>query len=393
MKRQIKKILLSIFGIGVASVAVLSGNQEMRYLHSYETLAFETSDGDLALDEYLVITENTLLPLKVVQSSKIPRYTESVLYLIREVSKDKGAWIVTNELVKIANKKEVKFRCEACIYFSEFIDSNGEVYRKQISESDYNGMRYIKNFDHPRETEFVLGKKVRAAPAFDAQVTGTNTVAATSYTLAMTLGSISNPALVISSTKNALANTVTATYNSVSMTEERKLSSDVGNDREIVTFSLANPTTGSSQNIVTSFSGSTWAGIMAFSYAGVNQAAPVGAKKTHHEGSCSTTDGISTTITSSSTDSTLVDAVIVLAGSITLTEQGSLIKRAALTSCNNCGAGAIGELDAPTIQLYTLAWKPNSSEQCFHTILELQASAAAAGGGDTGNNIMIISKK
>lgn len=390
-KMKLKKLILSILGIGMASAAGLSGFEEMRYLQSYETLAFETADGDLGLNEYVIIRNNTLLPLKVVKTSRIPAYTENTLYLIREVPKDKGSWKVTNDTAKIVGKKEVKFRCEACIYFSEFIDRNGEKYRKQIAKPDYDGMRYIKGFRHPKETEFVLGKQVRAAPTFDATVNNHANAAATSYTLPMTLGSISNPALVVTVRKNALGNTVdSVTYNAVTMTRERKASSGGGADREIESFVLINPTTGSAQNIVASYSASTWSGISASSYSGSNQTTLIGAENSAGAVDCTAASGVTTTLTSSSTDSTIVSTVQgIRDGSGVFTEQGSLVERGA-TICANCGEGSIGDMAAATIQAYSVQWKPDSDTNCQHIILEIQGSPVAAA-AEGFNSVMIIS--
>ena len=134
MFKRFKKWFKWIF-LGGATLAVL-GNvpiipEDMKWVVSYETVAFDTADGDLGIDEYAIAGENE--------------------WFIREVSKDEGQFVSTTSAEAIRGKNEVRTTCEKCAYYDEFWDGE-KVIRIFSERNKYNGLRYEKNYAQPTYT-------------------------------------------------------------------------------------------------------------------------------------------------------------------------------------------------------------------------------------------------
>jgi hypothetical protein len=159
--KWLKRILLALTGTGIALAAPVVP-QEMRWLQSYETVAFETSDGDLALNEYAVKDEDE--------------------WYVRTSPKSRAGFHATTSADAIAGKKEVFIRCERCAYYSEFVSGKGEIVRVPF-EGNYDDLRHVKDAPQPRRLELVnalAAQQGAAAIAFDAVSGTSNTTAVTS---------------------------------------------------------------------------------------------------------------------------------------------------------------------------------------------------------------------
>src|SRR3990167_767617 len=114
----IKKI-----GIFLGGTAIVLGApvipQEMKWVHSYETVMFDTIDGDLDENEFAKAGENE--------------------WYVRKLSKTAGNFETTNDLDDLIDKKEVSVNCEKCAYYAEFSDS-GSIKRVVMEKSDYDGL-------------------------------------------------------------------------------------------------------------------------------------------------------------------------------------------------------------------------------------------------------------
>src|SRR3990167_10415071 len=102
-----QKIAIGTIAVGTALSAPIIP-VEMIWLVSYETIAFETSDGDLGLDEYAIADNGT--------------------WYIREIPENEGQFTSTTtqpvgkKLVHIRAQKSIDNpNCAGCAYYSEFV--------------------------------------------------------------------------------------------------------------------------------------------------------------------------------------------------------------------------------------------------------------------------------
>ncbi len=140
-KRAWRKLLVGLFGIGVALGAPLVP-VDMEWIISYETVAFATPDGDIAMDEYAVHGDR---------------------FLIREVPKDQGSFTATTSREAIVGKTKVQIRaqkspdnpdCTGCAYYAEFVGRDGGVVREAVGPQDYRALDR-KGAGQPKKTELV----------------------------------------------------------------------------------------------------------------------------------------------------------------------------------------------------------------------------------------------
>ena len=187
-KKLFLKIFLGATGVTIALAAPIVP-EDMKWVVSYETIAFDTTNGDLAEGEFAE--------------------TEGGWY-IREIPQNKGQFTFSIDQSKIEGKKEVAVRCEKCAYYSVFVDSQGEKVRVAYTKGEYDGLRYIKNSPQPRKSRLlsVLGaSKAHAAIALD----GTSNGSASDTT---TVSSLSWSHVVTSAT-NGLISVATAAKDSI----------------------------------------------------------------------------------------------------------------------------------------------------------------------------------
>src|SRR3990167_2839748 len=105
---------------------------EMKWVNSYETVAFETSDGDLGMNEYAIAREGE--------------------WYIREVPKNERQFVSTTSPSAIVGKQEV-FVTNGNAYYSRFENKNGDVLRYSMSKTEYDGLRYIPEYPQPKKRE------------------------------------------------------------------------------------------------------------------------------------------------------------------------------------------------------------------------------------------------
>src|SRR3990167_6599106 len=158
IKEKLKMILFLIFGGGIVLAAPIVP-QDMKWVHSYETIAFETVDGDLGMDEWANAGNGE--------------------FYIREVPKDEGQFVAATSSEALLGKTEVKIfarkdennsDCNGCAYYSEFLTRSGRIVRVPC-EGRYNDLKKVRNAPQPKRIERVSvlsADESKAAIAFDA---------------------------------------------------------------------------------------------------------------------------------------------------------------------------------------------------------------------------------
>lgn len=139
-----QKVALGAVAAGAAAVSPIIP-QEMKWVVSYETVAFQTIDGDLDFDQYAIGNDEGE-------------------YYIREVPKDVGQFTSTTspdaikgkQLVEIAGQRTgFEDYCGSCAYYSEFLDKKGNTIRVREEKESYDSLKFIKNYPQPKKSELV----------------------------------------------------------------------------------------------------------------------------------------------------------------------------------------------------------------------------------------------
>lgn len=247
-------------GIGLTLAATVPVNPvPMQWLVSYETIAFNTPNGDLALDEYAVAGDGEWYVRESVHKNFVVTTTEP-----------KGKTLVT-------------LRCEKCAYYSIFRTHDGMLLRVPLAAKTYTDLALVKNAQRPNRTELLpllSPAMADAAIAFD----GGSEASASDVTL---VSSISWSHTVTSNT-NGLISVATAatdgtdadrpvsgvTYNADALTVVRE-DDDALNNITTGIWRLVTPDTGTNTATIT-FTG-TCNVVMgaAVSLTGVDQVTPV----------------------------------------------------------------------------------------------------------------------
>lgn len=120
------------FALGVSEVPIVP--TPMEWAVSYETLAFETADGDLDIDQYAFdpATGN---------------------YYIRLIPKEEGNFAFYNFITPLDKphplteediliRKKVEIRCEKCASYSEFVSRDGKRHRVAYDHTDFKLKKY-----------------------------------------------------------------------------------------------------------------------------------------------------------------------------------------------------------------------------------------------------------
>lgn len=142
-------VLYLIFGGGIALGAPLVP-QETTWIRSYETVKFDTADGDLGTDEFAIAGDGE--------------------WYIRTISKSEGQFTTTFDEKDIDGKTEVQVTCEKCAYYDEFT-LKGTRYREPANTEAYKSLETKKDQPIPSKTVLVpilSPELVGAVPAFDA---------------------------------------------------------------------------------------------------------------------------------------------------------------------------------------------------------------------------------
>ncbi len=196
-----KTIIAGSLGLGIILGAPIVP-VELQWYGSYETVAFNTADGDLGIDEYAINGDG---------------------WYVRTVAKESGNFESTNDPKLIEGKVEVSIVCEKCAYYDEFID-NGIVKRVQTQKAEYEKLIFIKDQPQPKRIELksiVDGVVANAAIAFDAAANSTFKSAVSSYTYSHTTAGSERLLYVAVGSRDATGGTVdvtNVTYNSIALT-------------------------------------------------------------------------------------------------------------------------------------------------------------------------------
>lgn len=149
-----KKIGMALAGTALALNAPVVP-EDMKWVSSYETVQFETADGDLGMDEYAVSgTEDG-----------------ETSWYVRHRPKSEDNFQGTTDPKDIEGKSLVGVRCERCAFYSEFRDARGDTRRVPIVAEAFR--RVHKRKDAPQPAMKTLVSPVsagiaNAAIAFDA---------------------------------------------------------------------------------------------------------------------------------------------------------------------------------------------------------------------------------
>lgn len=297
--QRFKKWIISIFGVSVALAAPFV-QQDMKWIISYETIAFETADGDLAMNEWADAGNGE--------------------FYIREVPKDEGNFISTTSPNALLGKTEVQIRakkssenpdCAGCAYYSEFTGSDGKVIRVPY-EGRYNDLKEIGNALQPKKTEWVSvleGINAEAGIAFQTDTDTVCTVCSSASFSFTTSGSDRGLVVIgtFSDTTDADRDITASTYNSVSLTQGAR-GNDDANDITTEIWYLGNPDTGANTLSIT-LAGAVSGGYFNTSqYTGVLTTAMQDANNSATQANATS---ISYTITTVSDNTTIVDGATI----------------------------------------------------------------------------------
>lgn len=265
--------------------------QEMQWRVSYETVEFDTPDGELDFDQYAVADDG--------------------VYYIRTVPKNVGQVRATTSLEAIEGKELVAIRCERCAYYDEFLDPTGGRHRFKSTAADFDALRSVPDHPQPSKSRLVpvlAARTADAAIAYDADTQANDVDANTSTSFSHSVTG-SNPFLIVGcaiSDPTAGDRDISAvTYNSRSATSTQRYD-DTSNTKAVEIFHLAAPSTGSNTVSITyAGGGPSSSTCTATSFTGVHQTYPVEGKA----GSMApnSTGGASTTVAVSSANSWAVD--------------------------------------------------------------------------------------
>lgn len=293
-----KKIGVTVVALAAAgSIPVIPSDTE--WLRSYETVEFETRDGDLGMDQYSIMDG---------------------VYFIRTQSKSQAHFVATSSEDAIANKKYVEIRCEKCAYYSEFVKRNGEIVRLRYESAAYDALLHTRNAPQPAHAELLSAANLIATPpkaaaaiAFDT-ANSTTASGVSSVSFAITVAANGNMGLFV----EAAARTSNCTQRAVSSItfDGVGLTPGVANACPLPSTGFAsggtdiwymvNPPTGSPLTVGVSWGATTvtsFAG--AISLSGVDQSTPIGDTGTADG---QTTSGITVTVDTLYTDSWLVSS-------------------------------------------------------------------------------------
>lgn len=236
--------------------------QEMRWLHSYETVQF--TNGDLGLDEYAV--------------------ADAQGWYIRTQPADQAGVDYTTKRSDINGKTEVQIVCEKCAYYSVFENSEGQKVRVSEDATKYKNLGRVENASRPSKTEAVtlgVARRASAAIALDGIPSDENAeAAASSITWDHTVVSNTNGLLAVGThafDATDLDRPVTGvTFNSDPLTV-RKTQDDATNNitSEVWTINPPDQVTGAVQITYSNTVTDTMGG--AVSLTGVDQSTPTGA--------------------------------------------------------------------------------------------------------------------
>ena len=104
---------------------------KLKWLISYETIRFDTADGDLDRDEYAVNPKGG--------------------WFVRKHPKNNHQFVKTNDPDDIEGKKRVGITDMKGAYYDEFELPDKRRFRTPSSRQKYDGLRYTKRYPHPEK--------------------------------------------------------------------------------------------------------------------------------------------------------------------------------------------------------------------------------------------------
>src|SRR3990167_11319138 len=275
IKQKLKRFWKWIVGALAIPVALAAPiiPKDQTWLVSYETIAFETADGDLGMNEWADAGNGE--------------------FYIREVLKNEGQFTSTTSMDVLFGKKEVRIRaqksadnpnCEGCAYYSEFLTRSGKKVRVSY-EGRYNDLKEVWNAPQPKRTERIsvlLGNDVEAAIAFDATTNSLEQSAVTSYSWSHTTAVGSNRVIVVGhtgdDTNNDDCDATLIEYNTVDLTIAVSEEEPTTNNHRAEIWYLKEPTEGSNTVVVTLPAGGCGEAVGgAITLTGVDQSTPLDA--------------------------------------------------------------------------------------------------------------------
>ena len=195
--------------------------EDIKATKAYETIRFDTSDGDLALGQYAVDNDGAT-------------------FYIREVEKSEGHFTATT--TKPKGKELVNIVCEKCQYYAEYPTSRGTIERGKYSDA-------YKQNPLPTKKEFhtLLEPSVaEAAPNYGAVATTTyNSVSSASFSFS-TAGSERGlvGSVMMHDSSDTDRNVTVFSYDSTTLIEGTR-QDDTTNNITVEMWYLVNPTAGS----------------------------------------------------------------------------------------------------------------------------------------------------
>ena len=252
---MIKKILFIILAGGIiygGAETLPLVSQPMKWVGSYETICFDTSDGDLDIGQYAEAEGG---------------------YYVRTKPKSEAQFEFATS-TDISKLDKVKVKGEKCGYYDEFQGQDGKIKRVPSTSKKYWDTAKIKNYPQSAKNELVPllgGKKAKAAIALDATSNSGAKSSVSSYSWSHTCTGANGILVVGDSHYNPFGDkTVTGiTFNADALTPIR---SDVtGNVRTSLYFMVA-PDTGGEYTVAVTLSASVNGAIGgAISYTGAAQ--------------------------------------------------------------------------------------------------------------------------
>lgn len=326
MKNIFIKASLVVFGGGIALAAIPSVPVDLHWVVSYDTSAFDTTDGDLALDEYAVVGKGT--------------------WYIRKVPKDRGQFEMTDNPKDIEGKHLVSVRCDTCVAYSEFSDAEGSIVRaKYENKAEYDDLRMKPDAKQPKKTEMVsvfAAREAEAAIALNATTTSTAVSAVASISFSHTVAGSETLLYVTVHNRSTLRAISGVTYNSVSMTVRDTI--DQSTTVRQSDFYLVAPTAGANTVAITFTGGNIGTGMgSATSLTGVDQTSPLdaGAK---NNGNAAT---ITCTVTTVANNAWVLDGVT-MSDKTTMSTSGSNVQDFFLLINSNTSATAGSRIENKT---------------------------------------------
>jgi hypothetical protein len=248
---KIKWIVGLFLGISVA-VAAPTIPTPMVWVVSYETVAFDTIDGDLEMNQYAYNGEDG---------------EGNTEWYIRTEPKGQANFITTVNPSDIVGKREVGIRaeksgsnpdCTGCAYYDEFRNRAGQIIRISSTQNTYHTRRVTKDYPQPNRIELIApltAIETNAAPTHDASASSTFTHGSSiswSHTVvSATNGAVSVAAVIEDETSGAWS-TTESTFNGTAMTRVTHEVLDAGaNDVNSAQYILATAGEGTGSKTIT----------------------------------------------------------------------------------------------------------------------------------------------